>query len=810
MITAVGGDVRLALRALRRRPGFTFVALATLALGIGANTAFFSVVSALLLRPLPFGPRSERLVTLHGAHPTQARDWEDSGVSPADLLDVRRESATLEDVAAAGYRSFSLEGEGGAERVLGASVTPNLFPMLGIAPARGRYFRADEGQDRGFEAVVLVSHGLWQRRFGGDESIVGRSLRLNGRELTVVGVMPEGFKFPHRQDLWVPLRLDPRQRAQRGLSAYALLRTEAPLDETRHELLGLAQRLAAQYPETNRDWSLHAFAIRDTFVDEGARVGTTTLLAAVAFVLLIGCANLANLLLARGVARQREMALRSALGAGRGALLRQSLVESLLLSLGGGVLGLLLAPLALDALFAAWPEEVPFWIRVETDWRVLAFTAALSVLTALLVGLVPALRISRPDLVAELNGTGRGSSPTPGQGRLQAALVAGQIALCLALLVGANLMIRTFLELQEADAGFDGGHLLTLRMTLAGDAYDPPEAKAAFYERAAERLLALPGVRAAASTSSIPTDDGGGPGRVVPEGRPLVPEEEIGVSLVVASRHFFEALGTPLLEGRTFTAGEVRDPRATAVVVNQGLARRFWPDGGALGRSLSLVGPGTNTTLVIVGIAPDVQFEEFGEETPQSRLNVYLPLARAGRRGMALLVRTERDPALVAGAARRALHELDPGSPVYDVRTMSEVRAFTTWEQRFLGKAMGYFACAALLLACLGVYGVLAHAVSRRTREIGIRMALGAKPKDVVRLVVRQGATLVAAGAGAGLLLSLGLTRLLRGVLYGVSASDPAAFVGMAALLAGVVLLASYLPARRGARTDPIAALRSD
>jgi len=813
MLDWVRSDARHALRGLARRPGFTAAALLTLGLGIGANSTVFSLVNAVLLRPLPLGEHGERVVTLHSTHKTQPEDWEDSTLSYDDLEDVRVASKSLEDVAGYVDRSFTMLAGGEAERLRGGSVMPNLFPLLGLHPALGRHFREEEGQDFGHEPVVLLSHRLFERRFGSDPSILGKSVVLNGRALTVIGVMPVGIRFPQRDELWVPYRpsSEPERRpgrTERNVAGFGLLRPGTTMDQAQGELELIAARLAEQYPDTNRGWGLRTMSFRDSVVDRGMRIVSLTLLGAVAAVLLIGCANLANLILARGVARQRELAVRSALGASRHRLVGQMLGETVVLCAMGGVLGLVLGMWGSELMVASWPEELPYWVQTDLDWRVVAFTAGVATLAALVSGLLPAFRSSRPDLVSDLRDGAR-TSAGPGHQRLQSALVVGQIALSLALLAGANLMVRSFLRLQEAPSGFVEEALLSLRFYIAGDAYDRPQARAELLRTLEERLQAVPGIAKAAATSSIPTDDGGHPVRLAIDGRPVPAGEEPGAILIVASPSLFETLGASLVEGRTFAAAEHASPRADVAVVNQRLARRFFPE-GALGRRIGFVDGSTTHWLRIVGIAPDLQYEEFGEDTAQSRFNVFIPYARRPYRTMALFVRTRTTPRAQADAVRRVFREVDPGLATWDVRSMEEVRAYTTFEQRFFGKLMGAFAGQALLLACLGVYGVLAYGVSRRTHEIGVRLALGARPLDVIRLVVRQGARMAAAGVASGLLLAVALGRLIQGILFGVSFWEPLPLFATAALLAGVVLLASFLPARRAAAVDPMAALRAE
>jgi putative ABC transport system permease protein len=813
-------DLRLATRRLVRRPGFALAALATLGLGIGATSMVFTIVNALLLRPLPLGDHGERVVTLHSTHRSQAEDWEDSNLSYADLQDLRAQTRGLEDVAGyVGRTANTLTFGGESERLRGGSVTPNLFPLLGLRPALGRTFQDADAADFGFEPEVVLSYRLFERRFGADRRVLGQTVILNGRALTIIGVMPPGIRFPERDDFWVAYRpsSDPERapsRAQRFVAVFGLLREGVTLPQLQSEADAIAKALAEQHPGTNRGWGVRALSFRDMAVDKGTRAVSFVLLGAVAAVLLIGCANLANLTLARGVARQRELAVRASLGASRGRLAREMLAETVLLCLCGGLLGLGLGRWFVELSVASWPEELPYWVRFDLDWRGLSFIVLVASLAAIATGLLPAWRASRPDLVADLRDGARGTAGAASQ-RLQSALVVGQVALSLALLVGASLMMRSFLRLQAAPSGFVEESLLTLRFYVAGDAYDRTERRAEFLHQLEDRILALPGVASAAVTSSIPTDDGGAPVRLVIERQPVARGDEPGAIRITASPRLFETLGAPLLEGRSFTPDEHASPTADVVVVNRALARRFWPD-GAIGQRLALVdGGGLRDDapvqwLRVVGVAPDLQYEEFGEETAASRLNVFRPYATAPGRSLALLVRTKTPPRAQADPVRRAFRDADPGLSIWDVRTMDDVRAFTTWEQRFFGHLMGAFAGQALLLACLGVYGVLAYAVSQRIHEIGVRLALGARPLDVVGLVVRHGLLLGVAGAGLGLLLSLGVGRALSGVLYGVAPYDPKALAATAGALLLVVTAASLLPARRAAAVDPIAALRSE
>ncbi len=803
--------LHLAARSLARRPGFSAVTILTYGLGIGACAVVFSMVNALLLRPLPFGPASERLVTLHSTHPTQAQDWDDSLLSAADYLDFRASSRTLEAMGAFVSRNFALATEDATERVQGGSVTASLFPMIAARPILGRGFHEDDAAPFGHESVVLLSYGLWQKRFGGDPWVVGRSLHLNGRALTVVGVMAPGFRFPERQDVWVPLRLDPGgARANRSLFTLAVRRPEASARAVQAELDGLASRLGEAHPASNRGWGVRLFPFRDFAVSPAARVMTGALLAAVLFVLAVAGANVAGLLLARAAERRRELALRASLGATRVRLVGEMVAENGLLALAGGALGCLVAVWGLDAFASSFPEDLPYWIQMSLDGRVLGFILTLMVAVGVGVAIVPALRATRGELLAGLTEAARGATESAGTLRGQWTLIAGQVALSLTLLVGAQLLIRSFLAMDRADGGFDVSRLVTLRVYLAGDAYDPPSAKAAFFREATERLRALPGVADAAATSAIPTDDGGHAARAVVEGRPVAPGEEQGVTVVGITPTFHATLGAPLLAGRSFTSEEEAPDGPAAAIVSRALAERLFPRGDALSRRIGLVDDAGTAWHTVVGIAPPVHFEEFGDETTTSALNVFLPYGRLGWRGMAFIVRTEGEPATAAGSIRTTLRGLDPGVATFDLRTMREVRGFTTFEQRLFAEMLGSFAVVAVFLAALGIYGLVAYGVGRRTREIGIRMALGARAAQVLGLLTSQALAAAAVGLVVGLGLALGTARALQSALFGVQAFEALAFAGLGLLLLAVAGVASLIPARRALRIDPARALRAD
>ena len=804
-------DLLHAWRGLRQKPGFLIAALLTLTIGIGANITIFSIVNGLSLRPMPFGERTERLITLHPTHPTQPQEepgWGESEISLPDMIDFRGASS-VEGIGAYLFRNFVLSGDAtSAERVQGGSVTPDLFPILGVDPMMGRHFLPEEAAPPGLESVVMITHGLWQRRYGSDPAIVGKAIVVNDRARTVIGVLPPGFKFPLVDQLYLPLRWDESPRSNRNINAVALLKPGVTVTQAEDELRGIAQRLEQIYPLTNRGFGVQAVPIRRSYVDRDTDRVSVVLMTGVGFVLLIMCANLANLMLVRGASRQRELAVRAAMGAGRARLLWVSLAESVLLAVPGAALGLLASQWAVDLIIASFPEELPYWFKFGVDGSVVAFAIGTAVFTTLAVGLLPSLRTANPNLVNDLKEAGRGASLGRGGQRLQAALAISQVALCFGLLVGANLMVRSFMAMQRADLGFDHLPILSARGYLAGDAYDAVPARAAFYRQVVAALSALPGVTAAAVTTSIPGDDGGSEQRLVIDGRTRE-EDEINVQSIGISPALFETIGLPLVAGRTFTEQETGDPDAEVALINQRLARRLWPDSSPLDRRVGLRFGDDILWLRVVGVAPDVHYEEIGEDTEQSRLNVYVPYARNGSRSLAMLARAQGSPDALVGPARDALRRIGPTFPVYRLMPMRELRRHTTWEQEFFGNLMAGFAVFAMLLACLGIYALISYSVGRRSREIGVRLALGARPADVVKMLLREAVKVGGAGLIVGLTLAIMIARALVGALYGV-AVDAWLFASMAAPLALAILAATWLPARRAARVEPTVALRDE
>jgi putative ABC transport system permease protein len=801
-------DVRFAWRSAVSTPALSLAVVLMLGVGIGAHAVVYAVYDGMMLRPLPYGERSARLITVHAIHPALAANWEDSDMSYADLLDARQMAGTLERLEAATGRNVSVTVGRETQRVLAASITPGLFDMMGITPAIGRTFREEEGAAAGFETTAIISHSLWQSLFGGKSDVLGQGLALNGRQVTVIGVMPAGFFFPGEHQMWLPYRGDPAAgRRSRGFITFGLVRAGTTLENVRADLRRVAAQLSEQHPESNRGWTMHAVPMRQFFVSDGA--SERMLLAAVTLLLLVACANVAGLLIARGLARQRELAVRAAMGAGRGRLVRLLVLEVLILAAAGGVLGMLLAAGGINALVEWVPEPPPYWATPRFDIRLMAFGGVLTLLVGLLAGAIPAARVSASAMPAGLLAGGRAASHAPSHRRLQRLLVVGQVAVGFALLVGAGLLVRSGSALTTTSGGFDLEPLLSLRVYIAGDRYDPIESRTALVDEIVRRVSTLAGVEAAAATSSIPTDDGGADVRVLPAGGDSDATLELGAQAMSVTPTFWDALSLPLLEGRTFTSIEASAAQGDAVIVNRSLAERLWPGQRALDRTFQLRTSTGTTTVRVVGVSPDLVYEELSEQTPSSRLNVYLPYARSGGRAQALMVRT-RQPASVIPEIREAIRALDPGLAIFDVMTMADRRAYNHWAEVFIGRTFSAFAGATLLLACIGAYGIAAFSVAWRRREIGVRLAVGATTGDVLRLFLGGGMRLAAYGAAVGVPLALVTARALEGSLFGVSPWQASVWLGPPTALILVVTIASYLPARRASRVDPVSVLRAE
>jgi putative ABC transport system permease protein len=795
-----------ALRSLARTPGFTALAVLTLALGIGAGTAVFSVVNAVLLRPLPYRD-PDRLVRIESV-----RGGEPGEVSQRDLQDIKEGTSIFSGVA--GYvpgGQYNTSGDGAApEEVPATLCSRDLFDVLGVPLLHGGAWPPEYDQDRNFG--IVLNHGFWQRRFGGDPGVVGRKITLDAAPFyTIFGVLPPGFDFPGRSDLFRSIVIVKRQVEDRNSrSAYGLARLKPGITvkRARAELSALAERLARSYPDTNRGLGFDVTPLTELYVGE-ARPYLLLLLGAVGFLLLIAGVNIVNLLLSRALARDRAVALRAALGASRSSLVRRGLLEAVLLSLAGGALGLLLAWAWVRIAAALLHPHLPFWAEIAVDARVLAFTFVLAMLTGLVAGLIPALQGSRPSLTGVLNEGGRGGSAGRGRLLLRRALVAVEISLALTLLAGAGLMGKSLARLLTEDPGFRADRLLTFRIALPWRTYDDPKT-IAFYRQTLERIAALPGVETVAANSNPPlsgkteehkwTVTLEGQSLAAQQANPYVDEQRV-------TPGYFRLMGIPVLRGRTFVEADTADTGRVAVVSRR-FAERFWPGQEAVGKRLKPGRPDPEVPWYqVVGVVEDVRHERLGGE---SGLALYYSVWQTPDANAYVLARTHVEPATLVRPANLAVWEVDREQSTFDFATMDERIAASLWRQRVSGGLLAAFAVLATVLAAVGIFGVTSFAVSQRTREIGIRMALGAEAKTVLGMVLRETAAVLAVGLMAGLAAGLVLTRLLSSLLYGVDAADPGVFAAVCLLLTAVALSAGYLPARRAARVDPLVAIRSE
>lgn len=807
MIRDLLQDTRYGARMLRKSPGLTGVAVLSLALGIGAISTIFSFVNGVMLRPLPYH-EPERLVLLDET--AFKRGVPSMNVSFPNFVDWREQNHSFEDIACYDTGGFAIAGGGpggGAEpeQLQGAFVNQGLFEILGIAPILGRTFTADEDQPD-HDQVVILSYGLWQRRFGADPSALNQTVLLDNRSRTVIGVMPKGFQFPEVAEAWGPLALNTKiyTRTDHGLSAIARMKPTVTLEQAQAEMISIASNIETQNPITNEGLSVNVIALRAGLVGDYKKA-LLILLGVVGLVLLIACVNVANLLLARATARQKEIAIRAALGANRRRIFRQLMTESLLLGLTSGALGLVLALWGMELLLSAIPIDIPFWMKFDLDGRVVAFTAACSLLTGFVFGTAPAFEASNPDLNETLKEGGR-SGAGGIRHRLRSLLVVAEIALSLVLLVGAGLMMRSFMSLQHVNAGINPEGVLTMNIALPGAKYRQPEKRIAFFSQLLERVRAVPGVQSAGTNSGLPLAGNNWGRSLTVEGHPVLSVGEApSINHCVISPNYFSAMGITILRGRDFDERDSRE--ATKVtIIDERLAREYWPDEDPIGKRIRFGPPEDNEPWhTIVGVVREVKHSRLDAS---GRESVYLPFPQMPIGSSSLAIRTDRRPESLIAAVRNQVRELDPDLPLTRVMPMTEVLARSVWQPRLYTALFGVFAAVALILATVGIYGVMSYAVTQRTREIGLRMALGAQRQDVLKLVVGHGVVITAIGVGVGLVAAVALTRLMSSMLFGVTATDPTTFVAVSVLLTGVALGACFVPARRAAKVDPMVALR--
>jgi putative ABC transport system permease protein len=796
-------DIKYGVRMFVKSPGFTLVAVLALAIGIGTNTAIFSVVNGVLLRPLPF-PDAKRLVYFESIKPDRAI-W-DGHISMPDVLDWQSQTDAFESIAPVYEAPIIVTGdEAEPEYIQFSAVPTSFFQTLGVNPVMGRTF-VKEDQVRGKPPVASIGYGLWQRRFGANPNVLGSMITLGGTRCTIIGVMPAGFDYyPAKIQIWTMLYMSPNERRDNRLyKAIGRLKPWATLAGAQAQLDTVNARLQQQYRETNAGWSvrlsnLQAWTTRDV------RTSLILLLAAVGFVLLIACANIANLLLARATARRKEIAIRTALGAGRWRIIRQLLTESSLLAISGGVVGLALSILLTKLLVAISPADVPRLDQIRLDARVLGFTVGVVGLVGLLFGLAPALQASKPDVNDVLKEGGRGSSEGHGRNRVRAILVVSEIALSLLLLIGAGLLIKSFMRLRNVNAGFDPHNVLTMRIGLPGRRYKEPQQQATFFRELTQRVGALPGVESAGAALTLPLDGVNSFGRsFIPEGRLLTPEESFQTLYVAVAGDYFNTMRIPVKAGRSFTDHDTAET-LPVVIINETAARRAFPRQDPIGKRI-MMWRDEKVAREIVGVVGDVKASTLDEEV-QSQ--VYVPHAQdAGWGTLSLAVRTKGEPEALTSQVRGVILSIDKDQPAFDIKTMDEVFSESVAKTRLIALLFGVFSVFALLLATVGIYGVIAYSVAQRTHEIGIRLALGAQRRDVLRMIITQGMILALIGAGLGLLGAFATTRVMRNLLYGVSTTDPLIFIGVPLLLTLVALAACYIGARRATKVDPMIALR--
>jgi putative ABC transport system permease protein len=798
-------DIRYALRNLSRSKGFATVAILCLGFGIGLNATIFSVIDGVLLKPYPY-PDPDRILVVGEQ---KARSTDQAGLSYLDMRDWNDANTVFSTIAAVSGRSMTVaDGGGEPERYLGAGASWDLFAMLGARPIRGRDFSAEDDRE-GAADVVMLGYDMWMLRYAGRDDVIGRAILVNSKPHVVIGVMPQGFAFPFNQKLWVPLTplVAKDQRNFRGLFAFGRLKPGVTMAQARQGLDAIAVRLAAQYPETNEGWASDLRTLRQAFLPPDVPLVLMLMMAGVTLVLFIACSNVANLLLARAAGRRREISVRAALGAGRGRIVRQLVTESLVLGLLSVPLGIVLAAVGTRLIASAVPpDQIPYYVHWELDWRAVIYTVAIAAGTALVFGLFPALQISRGNLHETLKEGTRGNSVA--KSFLRSTLVVAQVAFALVALVGALLFVRSFWNLGAFDIGFDTRPLMSMRFYMPGAIYEAPDAKLRRVEDIVRRVEALPGVRATFASNMVPLGNGGGGGTVIIDGRPVEQGQESNISLIGVTPHFDATLGLTIIEGRDFTDAEGWSHSPVALI-NQRMKSRFWPTGNAIGGRFRLNDP-KEEWFTVIGVTPDINLYGVDPGNEQAPAVAYVPFAYQQFLNTGLTVRVDGDPASITSAVREAIRASDPNLPMSQVRTVSELRRLSFWQYALYGWIFGTTGMIGLLLAAIGVYGVLSYSVSQRTQEMGVRVALGAGTTQILRLVVGQGLALAAIGIAIGCVLAGVAMPAARSLLFKVSPFDPVTFTAVALFLGAVSFLASFLPARRATRVDPVIALRGE
>jgi putative ABC transport system permease protein len=799
-------DIRFGLRTALKNKGVTALAVVCLGIGIGLNTMMFSVTDGVLIKPLPYKD-PDRIVALNTTNKEQG--IRRGSFSLLDLQDWRERTRSFSAIGTLQYRNFTVSDGGDADRYSGAAISHDLFSLLGVPPQLGRDFRADDDRHGG-EPVVILSDDLWKRRYGSDRSIVGRAIQVNSRPHTVIGVMPPKFQFPENQYLWLPLSefvYAPSPRGNRGLMTFGRLKDGVSLEQARTDADAVAAGLADAFADTNKGWGASVRPMRDWAIPADVSLIIWTMMSSVTMVLLIACFNVANLMLARASTRAREMSIRTALGAGRGQILRQLLTESVIIGLLSVPLGILCAMGGLKLMdMSIPPDDIPYFIQWSLNVRALLYATGVAVLTGIAFGLVPALQASKPDLQEGLKEGARGMA---GGGRawVRNVLIVAEVALSLLLLIGASLYTRSFVQLKQANGGFDTKPLMTLRYYMPNEIYTTPELKTQRTEDVVRRVEALPGVRAAFASNMVPLDGGGGYRNIEIDGHPSEKGREPGAEFMGVTPHMLKTLGLTIRRGRELTDTEsfAKTPYA---VVNDAMVKKFWPNEDPLGRRFKVVS-GDEGWFTVVGVVPDYRHGELDNTDPIEPC-AYVSFAYGAFANTGLTVRAAGDPASLTASLREAIRASDPKIALFNVWTMEEVRARGYWQYFLFGWMFSLFGGIALALAAIGVYGVLSYSVAQRTQEIGVRVALGASRMDVLKLVVVQGLRLAVIGVVIGAIGSFFVTPIIQSTLINVSATDPASFIGVSLFLTAVAFVASYVPARRATAVDPLVALRAE